>query len=105
MTAERTRAAVSANTYWLPRYVQAKAAATVTRKLKMVMTTALTERTCLPNSANDPFVSRPLVPRVIRRYSSLASRALIRASRASSSGFRGGSGTSGRWISLPSSSW
>lgn len=38
-------AAVSAKTYWLPRYVQAKAATTVTMKLNMVMTTALTERT------------------------------------------------------------
>lgn len=38
-------AAVSAKTYWLPRYMQAKAATTVTMKLKMVMTTAFTERT------------------------------------------------------------
>lgn len=38
-------AAVSTKTYWLPRYVQAKAAATVMKKLNMVMTTALTERT------------------------------------------------------------
>jgi len=38
-------AAVSTKTYWLPRYVQANAATTVTKKLNMVMTTALTERT------------------------------------------------------------
>ena len=44
-TAGSLTAALSAKTYWLPRYAQAKAAATVTMKLNTVMTTALTERT------------------------------------------------------------
>lgn len=38
-------AAVSTKRYWLPRYAQANAATTVTKKLNMVTTTALTERT------------------------------------------------------------
>lgn len=42
---ESLTAAVSANRYWLPMYEQAKVATTVTKKLNMVTTTALTDRT------------------------------------------------------------
>lgn len=105
ITAAITRDVASVNRYWLPMYEQANVATTVTTKLNIVTTTALTDRTSRPNSASVPLrlISWVLTLRVILSYSSLANLALIFSRRVTSSGFLGGFITSGRCSELSSS--